>query len=56
LPEGINTEGQYIYSMYNNSEQIGVLCFKLNEQQSSTKTAFLYDIFVLKKYQGKEYG
>jgi len=25
LPEGINTEGHYIYFMYNNSEQIGVL-------------------------------
>jgi len=33
-----------------------VLWFKLNEQQGSTKTAFLYDIFFYKAYQGKEYG
>ncbi|GAI30383.1 unnamed protein product, partial [marine sediment metagenome] len=32
LPEGINTEAHYIYSIYNNSDQIGVLWFKLNEQ------------------------
>jgi len=56
LPDGIDTEGHYIYSIYNNSDQIGTLWFKLNEQQDSSKTAFLYDIFIYKGYQGKGYG
>ncbi|MEK4487023.1 GNAT family N-acetyltransferase [Psychrobacillus sp. FSL H8-0484] len=52
LPNGEKTESNYLYTILNDDEAIGVIWLA----QKSEKEGFIYDINILEKYQGFGYA
>ncbi|MCR1899922.1 GNAT family N-acetyltransferase [Irregularibacter muris] len=57
LPDGVNTEKQYLFSIMNINEQIkiGYLWFQYSESLIG-KEAFIYDFYIFEEFRGKGYG
>ncbi|GGF87155.1 N-acetyltransferase [Paenibacillus albidus] len=57
LPDGLHTEGAYIYSVVEISSgtQVGYVWFNVKEGRSG-REAFIYDIYIFEPFQGKGYG
>jgi len=54
LPQGLNTENNYLYTLVDGNEAIGLIWMKVNTQPS--KSGFVYDVFVEERFRGKGYG
>jgi ribosomal protein S18 acetylase RimI-like enzyme len=57
LPEGLQTEGAYLYSVMEteSNTQAGYIWFNVTEARTG-REAFIYDIYIFEPYQGKGYG
>ncbi|WP_233185071.1 GNAT family N-acetyltransferase [Paenibacillus sonchi] len=57
LPEGLNTEGAYLYSIVETESdtQAGYIWFNVSEGRNG-REAFIYDFYVFEAFQGKGYG
>jgi len=55
LPDGVETENNYLYSIYNNNKHLGYIWYKINNNEKGD-IAFLYDIIIFKKYRKKGFG
>ncbi len=57
LPEGLNTEGAYLYSIVETESdtQAGYIWFNVSEGRKG-REAFIYDFYVFEAFQGKGYG
>ncbi|GGH74961.1 ribosomal protein S18 acetylase RimI-like enzyme [Pullulanibacillus pueri] len=55
LPNGLNTKGHLLFSIYHKHEAIGHLWLHVNHQ-GLYKKAFIYDIELLENYRGKGLG
>lgn len=57
LPEGLRTEGAYLYSVKETEggAQAGYIWFNVTEGQMG-REAFIYDIYIFEPFQGKGYG
>ncbi|UQZ37472.1 GNAT family N-acetyltransferase [Paenibacillus sp. PK3_47] len=57
LPEGLQTEGAFLYSAVENESgaQAGYLWFNVTEGPMG-REAFIYDIYIFEPFQGKGYG
>jgi RimJ/RimL family protein N-acetyltransferase len=57
LPNGLNSENQYLYSVQDEQtgEKVGVIWLAI-QQRSERKVAFLYDIVIWEPFRGKGYG
>ncbi|MBM7587054.1 ribosomal protein S18 acetylase RimI-like enzyme [Bacillus pakistanensis] len=55
FPDGLHTKDQYIYNVYDSSEnkKVGVLWYKIKKEMSQ---AFLYHIYINEESRGKGYG
>ena len=54
LPQGLNTEDNYLYSLVDGNETVGLIWMKVKTNPS--KSGFIYDVFVEEKFRGKGYG
>ncbi|MFJ8065450.1 GNAT family N-acetyltransferase [Psychrobacillus sp. NPDC096426] len=52
LPKGEKTESNFLYTVLNEDKAVGVIWLA----QKSEKEGFIYDIYILEKYQGFGYG
>lgn len=56
LPEGLKTKDQYLFTAVNGENQnVGVVWFAA-QGPSNNRKAFVFDILIDEKYQGKGYG
>lgn len=57
LPEGLHTDGAYLYSVMEteSNTQAGYIWFNVTETRTG-REAFIYDIYIFEPYQGKGYG
>ncbi len=57
LPNGLNSENQYLYSVQDQQTggSVGVIWLAIMER-GERKTAFLYDIVIYEPFRGKGYG
>lgn len=53
LPQGRKTENHHLYKVEKNSEIIGYVWLKTDRAK---KSAFLYEIYILEKFQSRGYG
>ncbi len=54
LPQGINTEANFLYTLADGDNAVGMIWVKVKEQPS--KSGFIYDVFIEEKFRGKGYG
>lgn len=52
LPKGEKTESNFLYNILNEGKVVGVIWLT----QKSEKVGFIYDIYIVEKYQGFGYG
>lgn len=52
LPQGEKTEKNFLYTIRRDDEAVGVIWLA----QKSEKLGFIYDIYILEKYQGQGYA
>lgn len=57
LPQGLNTEGAYFYSVVEDASgtQAGYLWVNVTEKRG-VREAFIYDIYIFEPFQGRGYG
>lgn len=57
LPEGLHTDGAYLYSVVEpeGDTQAGYIWFNVTEGRTG-REAFIYDIYIFEPFQGKGYG
>ncbi|WP_254871098.1 N-acetyltransferase [Bacillus sp. Marseille-Q1617] len=53
LPEGIHTNGHYLFNIKHDKQTIGYLWIKEDKEK---KSVFLYEIFIFNEYRNKGYG
>ncbi|RDI36447.1 GNAT family N-acetyltransferase [Falsibacillus pallidus] len=51
LPDGVQTENNYLYSAYDGDLNTGIIWIAKKEQ-----AAYIYDVYIFDEYQGKGYG
>jgi ribosomal protein S18 acetylase RimI-like enzyme len=54
LPLELNTPDNFLYTLYEGEEAIGIIWVKVKPKPS--KSGFIYDVFIDEKYRGKGYG
>ncbi len=54
LPQGLNTEDNFLYSLVDGDEAVGMIWMKIKRQPSIS--GFIYDVFVEERFRGKGYG
>lgn len=54
LPNGVETENNYLYSIYNNDKHLGYIWYKIDGENK--RVAFLCDIIIFKKYRNRGFG
>jgi ribosomal protein S18 acetylase RimI-like enzyme len=52
LPQGEKTESNFLYTIRKGDETVGIIWLA----QKSEKLGFIYDIYILEKYQGQGYA
>ena len=55
LPQGLQSKDQYLYSIYEGDEAVGVIWMRA-EMERPVKSGFIYDLRVDEKFRGKGYG
>lgn len=57
LPQGVNTPGQYLFSIHDSEtdRNIGILWFA-DQGESEEQAAFIYDFEIQEEYRGHSYG
>ena len=55
LPQGLQSENHYLYSIYDGDEAVGVIWMRA-EIGRPIKSGFIYDIRVDEQFRGKGYG
>jgi ribosomal protein S18 acetylase RimI-like enzyme len=55
LPQGLQSKDQYLYSIYEGDEAVGVIWMRA-EMERPVKSGFIYDLHVDEKFRGKGYG
>lgn len=55
LPQGLQSENHYLYSIYEGGEAVGVIWMRA-EVERPVKSGFIYDLRVDEKFRGKGYG
>lgn len=56
IPDGIDTKGNYLFSIIEKGSTIGVLWVNIKENKLNQKHAFIYDIRINEKFRGKGFG
>lgn len=56
LPEGLHTEGHYLYSIKHDAEGIVGALWSALDTHVRDKSAFIYDIRIYDEFQGKGFG
>ncbi|WP_433748155.1 GNAT family N-acetyltransferase [Falsibacillus pallidus] len=51
LPDGVQTEDNYLYSAYDGDLNTGIIWIAKKEL-----AAYIYDVYIFEEYQGKGYG
>jgi ribosomal protein S18 acetylase RimI-like enzyme len=54
LPRGLKTEDNFLYSLVDGNEAVGLIWMKVKTHPS--KSGFIYDVFVEERFRGKGYG
>jgi ribosomal protein S18 acetylase RimI-like enzyme len=54
LPQGLSTENNFLYTLVDEDEAIGLIWMNVKTQPS--KIGFIYNVFVKEKFRGKGYG
>ena len=54
LPQGLNTENNFLYTLVDDNEAVGLIW--LNVKTHPSKSGFIYDVFVEERFRGKGYG
>jgi len=54
LPQGLNSEDNFLYTLYDGDEAVGMIWLKVNKLPS--KTGFIYDVFIEERFRGKGHG
>jgi ribosomal protein S18 acetylase RimI-like enzyme len=54
LPQGLSTEDNFLYSLVDGNETVGLIWMKVKRHPSIS--GFIYDVFVEEKFRGKGYG
>lgn len=54
LPQGLKTEDNYLYTLVDGEEPVGMIWVKVKRQPSIS--GFIYDVYVNEGYRGKGYG
>ena len=55
LPQGLQSKDQYLYSIYEGDEAVGVIWMRA-EMERPVKSGLIYDLRVDGKFRGKGYG
>lgn len=55
LPQGLQSENHYLYSIYEGDETVGVIWMRA-EMERPVKSGFIYDLRVDEQFRGKGYG
>ena len=54
LPQGLNSEDNFLYTLYDGDEAVGMTWMKAKTHPS--KSGFIYDVFIEERFRGKGYG
>jgi len=54
LPQRLKTEDNYLYTLVDGEEPVGMIWVKVKRQPSIS--GFIYDVYVNEKFRGKGYG
>lgn len=54
LPQGLNSEDNFLYTLYDGDDAVGMIWMKARSQPS--KSGFIYDVFIEERFRGKGYG
>ena len=54
LPQGLKTEDNFLYSLLDGDEAVGMIWMKIKRHPSIS--GFIYDVFVEEGFRGKGYG
>lgn len=54
LPQGLNSEDNFLYVLYDRDEAVGMIWMKVKNQPS--KSGFIYEVFIEERFRGKGYG
>ncbi|HVF24423.1 MAG TPA: GNAT family N-acetyltransferase [Anaerolineales bacterium] len=55
LPNGLQTENQFLYTLYDASQAVGMIWIRA-DLQSPVKNGFIFELHVDEKFRGKGYG
>ena len=55
LPQGLQTKNQYLYTLYNGAQAVGLIWLRANIDRP-TKDGFILEFYVDEKQRGKGYG
>jgi ribosomal protein S18 acetylase RimI-like enzyme len=55
LPQGIQTKNQYLYTLYDEDQSVGLIWLRANVDRP-TKDGFILELYVDEKQRGKGYG
>ncbi len=55
LPQGLQSENHYLYTVYNGENAVGLIWMRANMDRP-TKSGFIFDIRIDEKFRGKGYG
>src|SRR3990172_3089257 len=54
LPQGLNTEDNFLYTLYDGDEALGLIWLKV--KRHPLISGFIYNVFVEEKFRGKGHG
>jgi len=55
LPQGLQTENNYLYTLYDDDNAVGLIWMRANIDRP-TNDGFILELYVEEKYRGKGYG
>ena len=55
LPQGVQSENHYLYSIYDGDVAVGVIWMRVN-MDPPTKSGFIFDLRIDEKFRGRGYG
>jgi len=55
LPQGLQTKNQYLYTLYNGTQAVGLIWLRANMDRPM-KSGFVLELYVDEKQRGKGYG
>lgn len=55
LPEGLQSQDHYLYTLYDSDQPVGMIWLKANMDRP-VKSGFIYDVYIDEQQRGKGYG